>query len=75
MTRVLEKAYTPGAVSEGLFQEEQNYLTPGLQTVSLYSKIALKQGRGPVIEDEDGNKYIDLMAGIGVASIGHAHPE
>ncbi|MBI5200117.1 MAG: aspartate aminotransferase family protein [Elusimicrobia bacterium] len=75
MTQVLEKSYTPGPVSEGLFQEEQNYLTPGLQTVSLYSKIALKQGKGPVIEDEDGNKYIDLMAGIGVASIGHAHPE
>ncbi len=75
MTQVLEREFTPGAVSESLFQEEQNYLTPGLQTVSLYSKIALKQGKGPVIEDEDGHKYIDLMAGIGVASIGHAHPE
>ncbi|MBI4346854.1 MAG: aspartate aminotransferase family protein [Elusimicrobia bacterium] len=73
--QTLEKRYTPGPVSEGLFEEEQRYFTPGLQTVSLYSKIALKQGRGPVIEDEDGNTYIDLLAGIGVASIGHAHPE
>lgn len=73
--QLVEKPFTPGPVSEWLFDEEQNYMTPGLQSVALFSRIALKQGHGPVLEDEDGNTYIDLMAGIGVASIGHAHPE
>ena len=33
-----------------------------------------KQGRGMVIEDVDGNLFLDFMAGIAVASTGHAHP-
>ena len=67
--------YEPGPRSAALFDEEQRYLTPGLQSVALFSRIALARGEGAVIEDEDGNRYIDLMAGIGVASIGHGHPE
>ena len=67
--------YAPGPKSAALFDEEQRYMTPGLQSIALFSKIALARGRGSVIEDEDGRSYIDLMAGIGVASLGYAHPE
>lgn len=70
-----EDGFNPGPISSALVDEEAGYLTPGLQSVALFSKIALKSGKGAEIEDEDGNKYLDLMAGIGVASIGHAHPE
>jgi len=64
-----------GAKSLALFLEEQNHLTPGLQNIALLSKIAVQRGKGSVITDVDGRDYIDLVAGIGVASIGHAHPE
>ena len=67
--------YYPGPKSVALFEEEQKYMTPGLQSIALFSKIALARGEGSVIEDEDGNSYIDLMAGIGVASLGYGHPE
>src|SRR5438132_1123808 len=70
-----ETGFDPGPESVALFDEEQGYLTPGLQSVALFSRIAVARGRGPVLEDEDGNSYIDLMAGIGVASLGYAHPE
>lgn len=36
--------------------------------------IAIERGEGVFVWDEDGNKYLDLTAGWGVTSIGHAHP-
>jgi len=36
--------------------------------------LAVSHGRGPVIEDVDGNRYLDFMAGIAVASTGYSHP-
>ena len=37
--------------------------------------LAVARGRGTMIEDVDGNRYLDFMAGIAVASTGHAHPK
>ena len=37
--------------------------------------IELESGRGAVVEDYDGNEYIDCTAGVGVASVGHANAE
>ncbi len=36
--------------------------------------LVVARGEGPMVEDVDGNRFIDFMAGIGVASTGHAHP-
>jgi 4-aminobutyrate aminotransferase-like enzyme len=65
----------PGPKSEKLFDEEQNYISPGIQTIATSSKIVLEKGEGSVIEDIDGNKYIDFFAGVGVASLGYNHPK
>lgn len=40
----------------------------------MYSKLALAKGRNAFLYDEDGNRFIDFVAGIGVGSIGHCHP-
>lgn len=32
-------------------------------------------GRGSTLYDTDGNAYLDLVAGIAVACLGHAHPD
>ena len=37
--------------------------------------LVVKRGEGAMIEDVDGNRYIDFMAGIAVACTGHAHPK
>lgn len=42
-----------------------NYGTP---------KIALVRGSGARVWDEQGNEYLDLLAGIAVNALGHAHP-
>src|SRR5208282_2933117 len=64
-----------GPRSKALFDEEKLYFTPGLQSVGLFSGLAMERGRGCILEDVDGRQYLDFVAGIGVASIGHAHPK
>jgi predicted acetylornithine/succinylornithine family transaminase len=36
--------------------------------------IAFTSGRGSTLVTEDGTEYLDLVAGIAVASVGHSHP-
>ena len=36
--------------------------------------ITLVRGQGVRLFDSEGREYIDLLSGIGVASLGHAHP-
>lgn len=43
----------------------RNYGTPPLELVS---------GKGAVVTDAKGREYLDLLAGIAVNSLGHAHP-
>ena len=35
--------------------------------------VVLVRGRGCRVVDDDGREYLDLLSGIGVASLGHAH--
>ena len=37
--------------------------------------LVVKRGEGCLIEDVDGNIFLDLTAGIAVAATGHAHPQ
>src|SRR5438876_11717872 len=37
--------------------------------------FVIAKGSGAVVEDVDGNVFLDCTAGIAVASTGHSHPE
>ena len=37
--------------------------------------LVVARGEGAVVEDVDGNRYLDFMAGIAVASTGYGHPQ
>jgi 4-aminobutyrate aminotransferase-like enzyme len=64
----------PGPRSREIFDDEQRYVAPGRQRISLLAGIALDHGEGATLTDVDGNVYLDFVAGIAVASLGHAHP-
>jgi acetylornithine/N-succinyldiaminopimelate aminotransferase len=49
---------------------EQQYL---LQNYARYP-VVLHRGRGCYLYDVAGKRYLDLITGIGVNSLGHAHP-
>ncbi|MEO6446123.1 MAG: acetyl ornithine aminotransferase family protein [Gemmatimonadaceae bacterium] len=36
--------------------------------------LAIARGEGVMVEDVDGNRFLDFMAGIAVASTGYGHP-
>lgn len=44
---------------------QDNYGTPTIELVS---------GKGSVVEDSNGNTYLDFLAGIATNVLGHAHP-
>jgi acetylornithine/N-succinyldiaminopimelate aminotransferase len=37
--------------------------------------LVVRDARGATIRDAEGRQYLDLLAGMGVANVGHAHPE
>ena len=69
------KTETPlPAQAKALFDEEQQFIAPGVQTIALLSQLAIAHGSGATLTDLDGRTYLDLNAGVSVASLGHAHP-
>ncbi|HMJ04857.1 MAG TPA: aspartate aminotransferase family protein [Chthoniobacterales bacterium] len=64
----------PHLRTKTLFDEEQEFIAPGLQTIALLSELAIARGEGCNLIDLDGRTYLDLNAGVSVASLGHAHP-
>ena len=65
----------PGPKSRELTAREASHLAPGVQSISTLSGIAVASASGSIIEDVDGNRFLDLAAGICVNALGHSHPE
>jgi 4-aminobutyrate aminotransferase-like enzyme len=70
----VKKRNAVGPRSKSIFGDEGRHMAPGLQSFALYSGLAMARGRGSRLFDEDGNEYIDFIAGIAVGSVGHCHP-
>src|SRR5215470_4793446 len=69
-----ERRSVPGAKSKAVFDGEAKAMAPGLQSIALYSQIAVDHAEGCTIVDVDGNEYLDFVAGIAIGSVGHCHP-
>ena len=63
-----------GPRSRDIVAQERRHIAPGLQSFALTAGVAMARGEGCTLIDEDGNEYIDFIAGIGVGSVGHCHP-
>jgi predicted acetylornithine/succinylornithine family transaminase len=55
---------------ESVIELERQYL---LENYSRYP-IVLRRGKGCWLYDAEGRRYLDLISGIGVNALGHAHP-
>src|SRR5215471_12492119 len=64
----------PGPRSRALAGREAIHLAPGTQAIASYAGVVLDSGSGSSVTDVDGNRFLDLSASIGVASIGYSHP-
>jgi 4-aminobutyrate aminotransferase / (S)-3-amino-2-methylpropionate transaminase / 5-aminovalerate transaminase len=64
----------PGPKSRALRAREAEHLAPGTQAIWAYAGIAVESGSGSELLDADGNRLLDLVAGISVAALGYGHP-
>ncbi len=64
----------PGPRSAALRAREDALLAPGLQGYAVMSGVAIDHAVGSAVTDVDGNTLLDLIGGIGVNALGHAHP-
>ena len=64
----------PGPRSLAAYEREHALIAPGLQSVTQWARVCFTHGVDCALHDLDGNTILDFMAGIGVCSIGHAHP-
>ena len=66
------KVAPPGPKAQEVIRQDEEY------TSTSYIKeypLVVQRGEGPMVEDVDGNRYLDFMAGIAVVTTGHSHPK
>ncbi|MFW2334700.1 aminotransferase class III-fold pyridoxal phosphate-dependent enzyme [Ilumatobacter sp.] len=62
----------PGPKARAVIDQDEAVSSPSLTRVY---PLVVDHGRGAVITDVDGNRFLDFNAGIGVNATGHAHPD
>lgn len=67
-------AHVPAPVASGSVQEwTDRYAHAVMDTFGPPQRV-LVRGEGAYVWDADGRRYLDLLAGIAVNALGHAHP-
>ena len=61
----------PGPNAKRVLEADAKFMSPSYTRD--YPLVATR-GRGAVVEDVDGNMFLDFAAGIAVCSTGHCHP-
>ena len=67
-TELAEVKSAPSERSKALLQEKSTYVAAGITHAA---PVFIKEAKGAVVEDIDGNRYLDFYSGIGVTSAGH----
>jgi diaminobutyrate-2-oxoglutarate transaminase len=58
-----------------VYLDRQQRRESNARTYPRHLPIAIIEGAGSFVRDVDGNVFIDFLAGAGVLSLGHNHPE
>ena len=65
------KTALPGPKAKAIVERDHRVTAP------VYGRVyplVVERAQGMIVEDVDGNLFLDFMAGIAVASTGHSHP-
>src|SRR5436305_8151917 len=62
----------PGPKGQELLDRDHDFMSPSYTRAY---PLVCARGSGAVIEDVDGNLFLDFTAGIAVTATGHCHPE
>jgi 4-aminobutyrate aminotransferase len=73
MTKVPDlKTELPGPNARAIIERDRASVSPSYTRAYPF---VMARGRGAIVEDVDGNVFLDCTAGIAVAATGHSHPE
>jgi len=61
----------PGPRSSAWIRRDEAVMSPSY--TRMYP-LVVRRAKGAMIEDLDGNRFLDLTAGIAVTAVGHSHP-
>ena len=62
----------PGPKARAVIERDAQFISPSY--TRSYPLVAAR-GEGCIVEDVDGNRFLDCSAGIAVVSTGHCHPQ
>ena len=62
----------PGPNASRVLELDRQFISP---SYTRSYPLVVRRGRGALVEDVDGNIFLDFNAGIAVVSTGHCHPE
>lgn len=62
----------PGPRARAVIERDSRVISPSYTRG--YPLVA-QRGRGAIVEDVDGNRFLDFNAGIAVVATGHCHPD
>src|SRR5918995_774102 len=69
---ILLRTAVPGPLSLQWMERRRNSVARG---VAHAAPVFIASGEGAIIEDVDGNRFLDFAGGIGCLNVGHAAPE
>ncbi len=72
MSNDVPQLNVPGEKSRSLLARRQEFVPRGL---SATMNVFAAKADGAIIEDVDGNRFIDFAGGIGTMNVGHSRPE
>ena len=66
------KTALPGPKAQEMLDRDSKFISP---SYTRSYPLVVRRGYGAMLEDVDGNLFLDFNAGVAVAALGHAHPE
>src|SRR5205807_4354224 len=61
----------PGPRARAIIERDARVLSPSYTRAY---PLVVNHGEGAIVEDVDGNRFLDFNAGIAVVATGHCHP-
>ncbi|RFZ80755.1 aspartate aminotransferase family protein [Lacrimispora amygdalina] len=66
------KTLLPGPKAEAVLKRREEAVPGAIKSVY---PCVISRGEGAMLEDLDGNRFLDWVGGVGVLNIGYSHPE
>ena len=62
----------PGPKAKKIIARDERYISPSFGRAY---PLVVKEAKGCIVTDVDGNEFIDMNAGLAVTNVGHSHPK